>query len=385
MEPTDLAEKLRQWRRHLHAHPEFGFEEQQTAAFVVERLKEFGIEDIQTGIGGTGVVATLKRGHGGRTVALRADMDCLKVHETTNLLYASKTSGLMHACGHDGHTVALLGAAALLAATEDFGGTVRFIFQPAEEWGQGMKAMIRDGLGTDLSFDEIYGLHNKPGLPVGLFETKVGPYMGAEDGFRIVVNGRGGHASRPQDSHDAIVCACSIVGELQTIVSRAIDPADLAVVSVTSIEGDNVKNAIASEAAIEGDCRHFDDQVSQSIEATMRRIAKGIAGAHGCTAQVTYDRVFIPLVNDADAVAHGLKAAEQVYGAENTSAEAPRMGASEDFAQALSLAPGAFFNFGNGDSAALHNPEYDFNDEALMPAARWYAQLVKNRLPKADA
>ncbi len=377
----DLGKSMREWRRHLHQNPEFGFEEKSTASFVAERLREFGFDNIEMGVGGTGIVATLWRGKGNRTIALRADMDCLQIQETTNLPYSSSKPGLMHACGHDGHTTILLGAAAMLAADDCFDGTVRFVFQPAEEWGQGMKAMIRDGLGSRLDFDEIYGLHNMPGLPVGSFETRSGPFMGAEDGFRIIVRGRGGHASRPHDCKDAIVCACSIVSELQTIVSRVIDPAALAVVSVTSIEGDNVKNAIASEARIEGDCRHFDDAVSQRIEDSMRRISMGMADAHGCTVEVEYDRVFVTLVNDDKAARHGLDVARKVFGSEYTNPDAPRMGASEDFAQALKIAPGAFFFFGNGESAPLHSPEYDFNDEALLPSVRWFCELVRNRLP----
>ncbi|MEX0350808.1 MAG: amidohydrolase [Paracoccaceae bacterium] len=385
MVSSELANALQLLRRHLHQNPEFGFEEEATALFVGEKLREYGIEDIETGVGGTGVVATLQLGDADRTIALRADMDCLQIQETTNLPYSSKSPGLMHACGHDGHTTILLGAAAILAENGGFDGRVRFVFQPAEEWGQGMKAMIRDGLGSRLGFDEIYGLHNKPGLPVGAFETRPGPFMGAEDGFRIVVQGSGGHASRPHDCQDAILCACSIVKELQTIVSRTIDPAELAVVSVTSIEGDNIKNAIASEAHIEGDCRHFDDAVSQKIEDAMRRIAQGLADAHGCKVDVDYDRVFVPLVNDPEATEHGLKVAENLFGHENTDPNAPRMGASEDFAQALKIAPGAFFNFGNGNSAPLHSAEYDFNDAALVPSVKWFVELVRSRLPLSES
>ncbi len=378
---TELDGAMREWRRHLHRNPEFGFEEVETARFVVQRLREFGIEDIETGIGGTGIVATLRLGTGGSTIALRADMDCLRIHETTSLPHASSKLGLMHACGHDGHTAILLGTAATLAREGGFDGTVRLVFQPAEEWGQGMKAMIRDGLGTRLPFDEIYGLHNMPGLPVGALEMRPGPFMGAEDGFRITVHGAGGHASRPHDCRDAIVCACSIVSELQTIVARNIDPAELAVVSVTSISGGNVLDAIAGEARIEGDCRHFDDAVSQRIEEAMRRIAKGVATAHGCSVDVTYDRVFVPLVNDPDATRHALRAATTVFGADNVSGDAARMGGSEDFAQALTDVPGAFAFIGNGDSAPLHNPEYDFNDAALLPGVRWFVELVRDRLP----
>ncbi len=381
MTTTELTEAMRQWRHHLHKNPEFGFQEEDTARFVVERLREFGIEDIETGIGGTGVVATLRCGEADRTIALRADMDCLQIHETTSLPYSSSKPGLMHACGHDGHTTILLGTAARLAREGGFDGTVRFVFQPAEEWGQGMKAMIRDGLGSRLGFDEIYGLHNMPGLPVGSFAIRPGPFMGAEDGFQSVVQGAGGHATRPHECRDAIVCACSIVSELQTIVSRTIDPAELAVVSVTSLQGDNIKNAIASQARIEGDCRHFDDAVSERIEAALRRVAEGVAAAHGCSVDVSYERVFVPLVNDPEATQHSLRAAEAVFGGQNVNGDAAAMGASEDFAQALKLAPGAFANIGNGDSAPLHSPEFDFNDEALVPGVQWFLEVVRNRLP----
>ena len=379
----DLARSMRDWRRHLHRHPEFGFEEVETARFVVERLRAVGVDAIETGVGGTGVVATLRLGDGDRVIALRADMDCLRIHETTNLPHASVKPGLMHACGHDGHTAMLLGAAALLARDGGFDGAVRFVFQPAEEWGQGMKAMIRDGLGSRLPFDEIYGLHIAPGLPIGAFEMRPGPFMAAEDGFRIVVRGAAGHSSRPQECRDAILCACSIVSELQTIVSRTIDPTDLAIVSVTSISGDNVKNAIANEAQIEGDCRHFDDAVSQRIEEAMRRISTGVGAAHGCEVDVVYERVFVPLVNDAGATEHALSAAAAVFGAENVDGDARRMGSSEDFAQALKIAPGAFANIGNGDSAPLHSPEFEFNDAALVPGVQWFAELVRRRLSVA--
>jgi len=380
MTQTDLLENMRAWRRHLHQNPEFGHQEVQTAAFVVDKLRSFGISDIKTGVGKTGVVASLRLGSSDRSIALRADMDCLPIHETTNLTYASTKPDLMHACGHDGHTTMLLGAASRLACEGGFDGTVHFVFQPAEEWGQGMKSMIDDGLGSTITFDEIYGLHNMPGLPVGKFETRAGAFMGAEDGFVITVHGTGGHASRPHECHDAIVCACSIVNELQTVVSRAIDPADLAVVSVTSIAGDNVKNAISSTARIEGDCRHFSDAVSQSIETSIKRIASGIASAHGCTVDIAYDRVFVPLINDAKAVEHCVRAANSVFGAENVDAHGAPMGASEDFARALTLAPGAFSIIGNGESAPLHNSGYDFNDDALGYGMNWFVELTRQRL-----
>jgi hippurate hydrolase len=377
----DFEGELRFWRRWLHQHPEFGFEETATAKFVADRLHEFGFTDIETAIGGTGVVATLKRGTRTRTLALRADMDALRIAEQTNLEHASTHPGVMHACGHDGHTVMLLGAARLLAQEGGFDGVVRFVFQPAEEWGQGMLAMLRDGLGTRLPFDEIYGLHNAPGLPVGRFATRTGAFMAAEDNFTIRVQGAGGHASRPHQCRDALVAACAIVMELQTIVSRTIDPAELAVVSVTSLTSDGTRNAIAGEATIEGDCRNFSPAVSEAIEAAMRRIAPAVAAAHRCEASVDYTRVFVPLVNDAAATRHALAAATSVFGAEAVQADAPRVGGAEDFARALVHAPGNFAFIGNGDTAVCHSPHYDFNDEALMGGVRYFVELVRQRLP----
>ncbi|NDI05624.1 MAG: amidohydrolase [Rhodobacteraceae bacterium] len=351
MTETTLIEQMRNWRHLLHQNPEFGHQETQTAAFIVDKLRSFGISNVKTGIGKTGIVASLRIGSSDRTIALRADMDCLPIHETTNLPYSSKKPNLIH-----------------------------FVFQPAEEWGQGMQSMIADGLGSTIKFDEIYGLHNMPGLPIGQFETRAGAFMGAEDGFVITVYGTGGHASRPHECNDAIVCACSVVNELQTVVSRNVDPADLAVVSVTSIAGDNVKNAISSTARIEGDCRHFSDEVSQKVESAIKRIAIGIAAAHGCTADVTYDRVFVPLINDADSVDHCVTAANTIFGPDNVNANGAPMGASEDFARALTLAPGAFAIIGNGDSAPLHNSGYDFNDDALAYGMDWFVELVRQRL-----
>jgi amidohydrolase len=380
MDRTSFIADLTAWRRRLHQHPEFGFEEKETARFVVEKLKSFGITEIAEGIGGTGVVAAIRRGTGSKIIALRADMDALRISEQTNLPYASRHAGIMHACGHDGHTTILLGAAQTLVTDGGFDGTVLFVFQPAEEWGQGMKAMIRDGLGSRYPFDEIYGLHNKPGLAVGHLETRAGAFMAAEDNFRITVRGSGGHASRPHQCHDAIVCASAIVIEMQTIVARAIDPSELAVVSVTEIGSDGTRNAIAGEAFVDGDCRSFDPAVSEAIEATMRRIAAGIASAHGCTVDVDYKRVFVPVLNDPAATTYAIAAAQEVFGDVNVSNDAARMGASEDFAQALMMKPGCFVNIGNGDSAVLHSPHYNFNDEALIHGVNFFTTLVRQRL-----
>ncbi len=285
-----LDDEMTVWRRDLHAHPEFGFEETRTAAFVADKLRSFGLE-VAEGIGGTGVVGTLKRGTGNRAVALRADMDALRITERGQADYRSRTPGTMHACGHDGHTAMLLGAAKLLAKEGGFDGTVRFLFQPAEEWGKGALAMLDDGLMQRFPFDEIYGLHNMPGLPVGHFETRAGPIMSAEDNFEIVLTGLGGHAARPQSGNEVLVAACALVTNLQTIVSRRLSPADIAVVSVTELITDGTRNALPGLARILGDARSFRPEVSAEIERQMRVIAEGTAMAHNVAAETRYARI----------------------------------------------------------------------------------------------
>lgn len=376
---TDLHRQMIQWRQDLHRHPEFGFQEHRTAAFVARTLRHMGL-DVAEGIGGTGVVATLKRGTSNRAIALRADMDALHITESTGADYASTTPGLMHACGHDGHTAMLLGAAQVLAQEGGFDGTLRFVFQPAEEWGRGAQALLDDGLMTRFPFDEIFGLHNMPGLPVGHFETRPGPLMSAEDIFEITLTGQGGHASRPHLIREAMVPACALVLELQTIVARRLDPAEIAVVSVTELLTDGIRNALPGSARILGDCRSFQPQVSARIEAEMRRIATGIAAAHGLDVSLRYDREFVPLVNDPDLAAAMLAASATVSKAAEM--RPTPMTASEDFARFLDHVPGCFGYIGNGtDSAPLHNPRYDFNDAALMHGVAVHTAIARARLP----
>ena len=367
------------WRHDLHRHPEAGFEEHRTAAFVAETLRGLGLEVVE-GVGGTGVVGTLRRGTGNRAVALRADMDALRITEATGLPHASATPGRMHACGHDGHTVMLLGAAELLATEGGFDGTVRFLFQPAEEWGQGALAMLDDGLLERFPFDEVYGLHNMPGLPVGHAETRPGAIMSAEDIFEITLTGQGGHASRPDWGREVMVPACALVLELQTIVARRLAPSETAVVSVTELLTDGTRNALPGTARVLGDCRSFAPETSQQIEAEMRRIAEGIALTHGITARVDYRREFIPTLNDPDLAAQALEAAA---GVSTRAALRPEpMTGSEDFARFLAHVPGCFLFIGNGeDSAPLHAPAYDFADAALPHGAALHAAIVRKRLP----
>jgi len=376
-----LKREMTAWRRDLHAHPEFGFEEKRTAAFVAAKLREFGLDDVAEGVGGTGVVGTLKRGSGNRAIALRADMDALRIAEQSSAPYRSGNPGIMHACGHDGHTAMLLGAAKLLAGEGGFDGTVRFIFQPAEEWGRGALAMLDDGLMQRFPFDEIFGLHNMPGLPVGHFETRAGPVMSAEDNFEIVLKGLGGHAARPHSGNETLVAACALVTNLQTIVSRRLSPTDIAVVSVTELITDGTRNALPGLARILGDARSFRPEVSAEIERQMRIIAEGTAAAYNVAAEVNYTREFVPLHNDTELVEAAFAAAKNVFEPGNIAIAREPMTASEDFARFLDHVPGCFVFLGNGEaSAPLHNSSYDFNDEGLVFGASFHAAIARQRL-----
>lgn len=377
-----LQREMTAWRRDLHAHPEFGFEEKRTSAFVAAKLREFGIDEVVEGVGGTGVVGTIKRGRSNRAIALRADMDALRIAEQGALTYRSRNPGTMHACGHDGHTAMLLGAAKMLAEQGGFNGTVRLIFQPAEEWGKGALAMLADGLMERFPFEEIYGLHNEPGLPIGNFQTRAGPMMSAEDNFEIVLKGVGGHAARPQGGREVLVAACATVMNLQSIVSRRLSPADIGVVSVTELITDGTRNALPGHARILGDARSFRSEVSAEIEKQMRIIAAGTAQAYSVAADVTYTREFVPLLNDPGCVDEAFAAARTVFEPEHVSVAREPMTGSEDFARFLARVPGCFVRVGNGEhSAPLHNPSYDFNDDGLLYGARFHAAIVRQRLP----
>jgi amidohydrolase len=379
-----LQTEMTAWRRDLHAHPEFGFEETRTAAFVAQKLREFGLDEVVEGVGGTGVVGTLRRGQGNRTIALRADMDALWIAEQGDRPHRSRNPGVMHACGHDGHTSMLLGAAKILAQEGGFDGTVRFLFQPAEEWGKGALAMLDDGLMQRFAFDEIYGIHNMPGLPVGHFETRPGAIMSAEDNFEIVLQGVGGHAARPHWGNEVLVAACALVTSLQTIVARRLSPTDVGVVSVTELITDGTRNVLPGLARILGDARSFHPEVSATIERQMRIIAEGTALAHNVTANVTYTREFVPLLNDPALVDEAFAVARTILPLENARLAAEPMTGSEDFAHFLAHAPGCFVFLGNGTaSAPLHNPGYDFNDEGLLHGADFHAGIARRRLPGA--
>lgn len=378
---SKLSQEMTVWRRDLHANPEFGFEEKRTSAFVAAKLREFGLDDVVEGVGGTGVVGTLKRGNGNRAIALRADMDALRINEQGSAEYRSRNPGIMHACGHDGHTAMLLGAAKGLAEGGGFDGTVRFIFQPAEEWGKGALAMLADGLMERFPFEEIYGLHNMPGLPVGHFQTKAGAIMSAEDNFEIVLHGVGGHAARPHWGNEVLVAACATVMNLQTIVARRLSPTDVGVVSVTELITDGTRNALPGLARILGDARSFRPEISAKIEEEMRVIAQGTARSYNIAAEVSYTREFVPLLNDAALVDEALAAARDVSEPSHVTTAKEPMTGSEDFARFLEHVPGCFAFIGNGEaSAPLHNPNFDFNDDALIHGASFFTAIVRRRL-----
>ena len=366
------------WRRHLHANPETGFEEHATAAFVAEKLRGFGLE-VAEGVGGTGVVGTLRRGGGNRAIGLRADMDALLIAEAADLPWRSRTPGRMHACGHDGHTAALLGAAQALARDPGFAGTVHFIFQPAEEHGRGMQAMLADGLLRRFPMDEAYGIHNMPGMPIGAFATRPGPLMAAEDNFEITVTGRGVHAARPHMGADPILAGSAIVLALQQIVARRLDPVDPAVISVTEFLTDGTRNVIPTTVRIKGDTRSYRPDISAAIEAEMRRIAEATAIAHGATATLHYTREFIPTRNHPAQTDAALHAASGLF--DTIDPDCPPLMGSEDFAHLLTEIPGNFAFIGNGtDCAPLHNPHYDYADPALPPTIAYLVALARTRL-----
>jgi amidohydrolase len=377
-----MSERARAWRRHLHQHPELGFAELETSDFVAATLSGLGGLDVVRGVGGTGVVGSLTRGSSGRAVGLRADMDALALTEIGEHAHRSRHDGRTHACGHDGHMAMLLGAASVLAAEGGFDGTVRFIFQPAEEHGRGARAMLDDGLFDRFPVDVVHGLHNLPGVPAGHLHTRPGPIMAAEDNFEIRITGRGGHAARPHMVVDPLVVAAQIVLALQTIVARNLDAARSAVVSCTGITSDGVRNAIPGRVVITGDTRSFEPGSRELIERRMRELCTGIAAAHGATAEVTYTHEFEPTVNDAPAAEDAVRAAVAVAGAGRVDPNCPPLPASEDFGLLAAAVGGCFTFIGNGtDSAPLHSTDYDFNDDVLVTGIAFSVELVRSLLP----
>jgi amidohydrolase len=372
-------------RRDIHAHPELGFEEQRTSDIVAAKLAEWGIA-VHRGVGGTGVVGVLSRGNSAASIGLRADMDALPINEATGLDYASTKPGVMHACGHDGHTTMLLGAARHLAATGNFDGTVNFIFQPAEEGLGGASAMIEAGLFERFPCEQVFGMHNRPGLEVGAFAIKPGPMMAGGAFFDITITGRGAHGARPEDSVDPVLAAAAITSALQSIVARNIRPGDPAVLSVTGIQAGSAYNVIPEIATIRGTARSFRRETMQMIEENMTRLATQIAAGFGAQATVDFRFLFAPLINDPAATEAMIEAATVLVDAAKVDrASEPVMG-SEDFSFMLESCAGAYINLGNGEaSAPVHNDRYDFNDDAIPFGAALYATLVERALPRGMA
>ncbi|MBZ5792732.1 amidohydrolase [Burkholderia contaminans] len=382
IEESTLQGQLKAWRRHLHQHPETGFEEVNTSDYVARILTTLGL-DVHRGIGGTGLVANLTAGTGKRAIGIRADMDALNIAEhAPGREHASRTPGKMHACGHDGHMSMVLGAAQLLAERKDFDGTVRFIFQPAEEHGRGAKAMMADALFERFPVDAIFGAHNMPGMRAGTFSTRAGGIMASEDNFVIRIDGRGTHAARPHMGIDPIVIGAQVVLALQTIVSRNLDPGQQAVISCTEFITDGLRNVLPSTVTIKGDTRSYSRDVQALLETRMREVSEGICRTHGATCTFEYTHEFAPTVNSPEWVDTAVQAAAQVAGADAVNADVQPMMISEDFGAFLQAVPGNFVFIGNGEAGGrggvpLHNATYDFNDEILPIGARYFEAVAR--------
>jgi amidohydrolase len=381
---ADLQPDIQAWRRDIHENPELLYDVHRTAAFVADRLREFGCDEVATGLGVTGVVGVIRgRKPAGKSdvkvIGLRADMDALPIDEETDLPYASRTPGKMHACGHDGHTAMLLGAARYLAETRNFAGDAVVIFQPAEEGGAGAAAMIKDGLMDRFAIDQVYGMHNGPGIPVGAFAIRPGPIMAATDSIDIRIEGLGGHAARPHKCIDSVLVGAQLVTALQSIVSRSVDPLESAVISICEFHAGNARNVIPQTAELRGTVRTLTDEVRELVEKRVREVVAGVAQITGAKIDLVYQRGYPVVVNHASQTDFATQVAKEVAGDANVHDMAPLMGA-EDFAYMLEQRPGAFIFCGNGDSAGLHHPAYDFNDEAIVFGTSYWIKLVENTL-----
>ena len=381
---AEMQDEIAGWRRHIHTTPELGFDVFKTADFVERRLKEFGCDEIVTGLGRTGVVGVIRGRLGsGPTVGLRADMDALPIHETTGKPYASTVAGKMHACGHDGHTAMLLGAAKYLAETRNFAGSVAVIFQPAEEGGGGGNEMVKDGMMERFGIARVFGMHNMPGLPIGQFAIRPGPIMASTAEFTIRIKGRGGHAAMPHRAVDPIVAGAQLVTVLQSIASRSVDPVDSVVVSVTKFNGGNAYNVIPEEVELAGTVRTLKKEVAMLARERMQAVCDGIAAATGTTVSFHYDPNYPVTVNDPEETVFAADIAASVAGEPQVHrAIQPVMG-GEDFSYMLEARPGAFIFIGNGDTANLHHPAYDFNDEVIPHGVSYWVKLTETALAPA--
>jgi amidohydrolase len=379
---ADQSGEVAEWRRYLHERPELLYEVHETAKTVTEKLKAFGCDEVVPGIGRTGVVGVIKGNKPGtKVVGMRADMDALPLDEITGLPYASKVPGKMHACGHDGHTAMLLGAARHLCETRNFAGTAIVIFQPAEEGGAGAKAMIDDGLMTRFNIGEVYGMHNMPGLAIGKFAMRSGPIMAAADRLTIEIEGVGGHAARPHFAVDTVLVGSQIINALQSIVARNVDPLESAVISITLFQAGHTDNVIPQTALLRGTARSLRASVRDLLEKRIVEVTEGIAKLYGAKVKVNYSRDYPVVVNNEKAVDFASSVAREIAGEPNVDTKTPPVMGGEDFAFMLEERPGAFIFMGNGDSANLHHPAYDFNDSAIPYGSSYWVRLVEKSMP----
>jgi len=380
---ADFHAEITAWRRDIHAHPELQYDVHRTAGAVADKLKNFGCDEVVTGIGRTGVVGVIRgseAGEGGRVIGLRADMDALPIEEATDVPYKSTAPGKMHACGHDGHTAMLLGAARYLAETRNFAGTAVVIFQPAEEGGAGGKAMVQDGLMERFKIEEVYGMHNFPGLAIGQFGLRAGPLMAAADRITIDIEGRGGHAARPHRSIDPILVGAQIINQIQSIVARNVNPLDAAVVSITVFQAGSPDNVIPQTAQLRGTARSLTPKVRDLLETRLREVVTGTAQLFGATANLTYRRDYPVTRNHERQAAFAASVAREVAGRERVDDQVAPVMIAEDFSYMLEARPGAFIFVGNGATAGLHHPSYDFNDEAIPYGTSYWVKLVETAL-----
>jgi amidohydrolase len=382
---ADLHNEIKEWRRDLHAHPELRYDVHRTAGSVADKLKSFGCDEVVPGIGRTGVVGVI-RGRksgtkaGNRVIGLRADMDALPIEEETGLPYKSTVPGKMHACGHDGHTAMLLGAAKYLAETRNFAGTAVVIFQPAEEGGAGALAMLKDGLIKRFGIEEVYGMHNYPGLPVGQFAIRPGPMMAAADHLAIEIEGKGGHAARPHLAIDTILVGAQMINQLQSIVARNIDPLQSAVVSICMFQAGQTDNVIPQHATLRGTARSLTSEVREVLQKRIGEVVEGTARVYGASAKITYTNGYPVVVNHERQTAFAADVAREIAGKDKVDVDVPPVMGAEDFAFMLNERPGAFIFVGNGDTAGLHHPAYDFNDETIPVGTSYWVRLAESAL-----
>jgi len=380
---ADLQSEITAWRRDFHENPELLYEVHRTAGIVSDKLKQFGCDEVVTGIGRTGVVAVIKgkTDKSGKVIGIRADMDALPIEEATGAPHQSKVRGAMHACGHDGHTAILLGAAKYLAETRNFDGTAVMIFQPAEEGGAGAEAMLKDGLLERFGVQEVYGLHNMPGIPVGNFALRPGPLMAAADRFDIQIEGKGGHAARPHEGIDTLLVACQVVTALQSIVARNVNPLESAVVSVCSIQAGNTFNVIPQHARLLGTVRTLTDEVRDLCETRIRAVVESVCAAYDATVKIEYSRGYPVTRNHPEQADFLARIAAQVGGEGAVDADVTPLMGAEDFSYMLEQRPGAYIFLGNGATAGVHHPAYDFNDEAIPYGVSLWAKVVETAMP----